>query len=264
MSLGDEGKLDEAIAAFDACANIEELRTSLQRIVVEEGFLSFAFVDTSLPGQSDPLVIATNPESWDREYRSNGFVHVDPMIPASRRTNTPFHWLSVGMPPQQGVRKPGALKTMEAARDHGFENGLVIPFHYVDPLGRMCWSVCTFFWRDKLKEFWPVFRRKRLFLHIVLLYWAQRAVDIASRDRRLPARFLDPDGNPLVQVHLTDREKDVLSWAARGKTGVETAEILGVSKDTVETHTRHAIQKLGAINKTHAVVTALHLRAIDI
>ena len=154
---------------------------------------------------------------------------------------------------------------MDAARDHGFENGLVIPFHYVDPLGRMCWSVCTFFWRDKLKEFLAGLPQEApLPPHRAALLGAAggrhrlaRAPPAGALPRRR-RQSADPGRRSSI------REKDVLSWAARGKTGAETAEILGVSKDTVETHTRHAIQKLGAINKTHAVVTAVHLRAIEI
>ncbi len=51
---------------------------------------------------------------------------------------------------------------------------------------------------------------------------------------------------PLVEVSLTDRERDVLAWAAHGKTVPETAIILSVSEDTVVTHMRNAMRKLGS------------------
>ena len=50
---------------------------------------------------------------------------------------------------------------------------------------------------------------------------------------------------------LTDREKDVLLWAAHGKTSAEIAEILGrPSTDTVEQHFKKAMRKLERLH-TH-------------
>ena len=59
-------------------------------------------------------------------------------------------------------------------------------------------------------------------------------------------------------------ERDVLSWASRGKTVPDTAEILSLSEETIDTHMRHAMHKLGANNKTHAVVKAIYLGLIDV
>jgi DNA-binding CsgD family transcriptional regulator len=256
--------IEEAIASIERCETLDELSRTLQTVIEARGFASFAFIDTSVPGKDAPLVIATNPEAWDREYRSNGFVHVDPVLPMARRMNVPFHWQNVPMPERLGRKKPGALRTMEAARDHGFTNGLVIPFHYLDDLGRAFSSVCTFFWKDRITQFVSMFNHQRLELHVILLYWAQRAVEIEAKNRNRPSRFLDADGQPLRQVALTDRERDVLSWAGRGKTVSDTAEILTLSEETIDTHMRHAMHKLGANNKTHAVVKAIYLGLIDV
>ena len=56
----------------------------------------------------------------------------------------------------------------------------------------------------------------------------------------------------------------MLSWASRGKTVPDTAEILSLSEETIDTHMRHAMHKLGANNKTHAVVKAIYLGLIDV
>lgn len=256
--------VEEAIAAIERCETLDELTRALQTAIEARGFSHFAFIDTSVAGSDDPTLIATVPPAWEREYRSGGFVHVDPMLSVARRTNIPFHWWTVPLPKQLGRRRPGAIKTMDAARDHGFTDGLVIPFHYLDDLGRAFSSVCTFFWKDRVTQFISMFKEERLALHIMLLYWAQRAVEIEAKNRSRPSRFLDADGNPLRAVALTDRERDVLSWASRGKTVPETADILTVSEDTIDTHMRHAMHKLGANNKTHAVVKAIYLGLIDI
>ena len=256
--------IEQAIATIEHCETLDALTHALQGIIEGRGFSHFAFIDTSVAHTDDPTLIASVPQAWEQEYRSGGFVHVDPMLPVARRTNLPFHWLTVPLPKRLGRRKPGALKTMEAARDHGFTNGLVIPFHYLDDLGRPYSSVCTFFWKDRVTQFVSMFKRERLALHIILLYWAQKAVEIEAKNRNRPSRFLDAEGSPLRHVALTDRERDVLSWAGRGKTVPDTADILTLSEETIDTHMRHAMHKLGANNKTHAVVKAIYLGLIDV
>lgn len=56
---------------------------------------------------------------------------------------------------------------------------------------------------------------------------------------------------------LTPRELEILEWVAEGKTAYEIGIILGISKRTVEEHTSHLVEKLGATNKTQAVAIAL-------
>lgn len=256
--------LDEAIASIESAESVAALTATLQGIVEELGFASFAFIDTATTGLDDPLLVATNPAGWEADYRREGFVYVDPCLAAARRTNVPFKWTDLSLPEPRGRRVPGALKTMRAARDHGYREGVVVPFHYADSLGRTYASVCTFFWKNTLAEFRGFFQPHRHTLHMILLYWAQRVIDLSAQERRNPTRFLDTEGNPLATVTLTDRERDVLSWAARGKTVDETAVILGISIDTAETHVRNALRKLGASNKTQGTVTALYLGLIDI
>jgi DNA-binding NarL/FixJ family response regulator len=58
-------------------------------------------------------------------------------------------------------------------------------------------------------------------------------------------------------TYLTRREKEVLTWVARGKTSAEIGIILGVSEYTVNFHCDHAIKRLDVINRTQAVAEAL-------
>jgi DNA-binding NarL/FixJ family response regulator len=57
-------------------------------------------------------------------------------------------------------------------------------------------------------------------------------------------------------VDLNDREVEALTWVARGKTSAEIAQILGLSKRTVDFHIDNARAKLGAATRTEAVVKA--------
>lgn len=55
---------------------------------------------------------------------------------------------------------------------------------------------------------------------------------------------------------LSAREAEVLRWMADGKTSSEAAAILDLSERTVNFHVANALVKLGAANKTAAVVKA--------
>jgi DNA-binding CsgD family transcriptional regulator len=56
---------------------------------------------------------------------------------------------------------------------------------------------------------------------------------------------------------LRPREREVLALVAAGRTSAGIALELELSRNTVESHIRNAVVRLGAANRTHAVVTAL-------
>lgn len=259
--------LEPRISAIEGCASQPELNATLQQIAEDAGFDSYCFLDTGAIHVDTPYYTGTTGDAWETEYADNNFINVDACITRARRTNRPFTWSSVELPQRLGKRKPGAHKTMDAAQDHGFNEGFVIPFHFADERGLVHSSVCTFFWKDKPKDFYRKIAADARYLHLILLYWAQRSIEI----RRKTVQAQSSDVVPLNQwamarkkSRLTDRERDVLAWAARGKTASETADILAISNDTVQTHIKHCVQKLNAGNKTHAVAKAVHLGLVDI
>jgi LuxR family quorum sensing-dependent transcriptional regulator len=150
------GILEDDLNALEACRSVAEIRDVFQRIIENYGFSSFGFMDASHPWEDDPLLVSTHSTAWIDTYRSENFISTDPCLNAARRTNLPFHWGSIALPPVTGRRKPGAVRTMEAARDFGINEGLTIPVHYNDALGRRYTSVCALFWKDSLNSFLPI------------------------------------------------------------------------------------------------------------
>jgi DNA-binding response OmpR family regulator len=64
-------------------------------------------------------------------------------------------------------------------------------------------------------------------------------------------------------VQLNDREVEALTWVARGKTSAEIAQILALSKRTVDFHIDNARDKLGVSTRTEAAFKAVTGRLID-
>jgi DNA-binding CsgD family transcriptional regulator len=70
---------------------------------------------------------------------------------------------------------------------------------------------------------------------------------LKGRRFSLPEQPLDPSPTQLM----------VLDGFARGKSRDEVADELGITLETVKTHTKHAQQRLRAKNRTHAVAIAI-------
>ncbi|MCU0625631.1 MAG: helix-turn-helix transcriptional regulator [Gemmatimonadaceae bacterium] len=71
-----------------------------------------------------------------------------------------------------------------------------------------------------------------------------------------PVRGGAPDPRLLERVGVTPREHEVLALMADGLTTREMATRLGVSENTVKTHTARLFEKLGARRRTQAVQAA--------
>jgi len=60
----------------------------------------------------------------------------------------------------------------------------------------------------------------------------------------------------IKQGVLTVRERECLSWVAKGKTNWDISQILMITERTVQYHVENAREKLGAHTRLHAVVLA--------
>ena len=91
-----------------------------------------------------------------------------------------------------------------------------------------------------------------------ILLTAVRAVGrggtYVDEEVRAQLRTLERDG---VKRVLSEREREVIDLLSRGLTSEDVALQLSLSGETVKTHVRNAMGKLGAQNRTHAVVLAL-------
>ena len=65
------------------------------------------------------------------------------------------------------------------------------------------------------------------------------------------------------RVALTRREREILGSLAEGMSGAQIAEKLVLSPETVRTHVRNAMTKLGAPTRSQAVALALQQRVIS-
>lgn len=88
----------------------------------------------------------------------------------------------------------------------------------------------------------------------------RRAVEAAIAQEN----FVDPDVPPKgSRGKLTRRQREILQLLADGESTTVAARELDLSEETVKTHTKHALARLGAKNRTHAVAIAVRECLID-
>jgi DNA-binding NarL/FixJ family response regulator len=73
--------------------------------------------------------------------------------------------------------------------------------------------------------------------------------------RKLLRHFHEPYSQPPQEL-LTEREKEVLSIIAKGMTMAETANILGLKRNTIAGYVKEIYRKLNVSSRAEAAISA--------
>ena len=133
---------------------------------------------------------------------------------------------------------PRDRMVLEQAGSNGIGDGFTVPAHVPGESNGSC-SFATRTGHPVLEEHLPI-------AHLVGAF----AFEAARRlwRMRAPATFV---------AQLTDRQRDCVVWAARGKSDWEIAQILGISHETVIQHLKQARGRYGVTKRTMLAVSAL-------
>jgi DNA-binding CsgD family transcriptional regulator len=96
----------------------------------------------------------------------------------------------------------------------------------------------------------PVDARRLCAIDLVCQHFRELHARLSRAERALPG------------VSLSDAERHVLTWSARGKTKKEIAIVLGTSPHTVDYHQRKVLKKLEVSSVAAAVARAIALRLL--
>ena len=81
--------------------------------------------------------------------------------------------------------------------------------------------------------------------------------------RRIPEEVAEVLASHFTDDALSPRELEVLQRIAKGNSNRRVASQLSISEDTVKTHMKNIMSKLGASDRTHAVMIALKRGIIE-
>lgn len=227
------------IQDLDLAETVETVTRIFSTFAEHYGFTSWAASQFANPGRvplEDRFVVTTWPNSYRKE-RADGRNEIhDPIIREAHRTHQPFRW-------QQAYARADApgRAMMDAARTLGLSDGLVFPVHSMDTLPGGVSMV------GDTSALTPSDIRQ---LHLVAVHTYDRLETLHGRS------------HAVQPVSLTAREVEVLSWAAAGKTSRDIGTILSISHRTVEQYAKSAKDRLGAMNLTQAVSSAIAMGLI--
>jgi LuxR family quorum sensing-dependent transcriptional regulator len=221
--------------------SLQEVGTTLAGAVAKLGFTAIGINGLPPPEpDADPIVVTEfAPEGFRDCYSRERMYLINPTIARARATFEPFRFSDALYSQAQS---PSRERFMHFLRSYGMDEGLIVP------VGRPV-HIPTCVW---LAGKSPETHDEAIQVLQLISLFAASKVPALSRPR---------DGD---EPSLTAREREVLAWAAQGKSAWEIGQILKIAKRTVDEHTQIAGRKLGAANKTQAVALALARHLIDL
>jgi LuxR family transcriptional regulator, activator of conjugal transfer of Ti plasmids len=208
-----------------------------RRITERLGFRWFAYLRLS---DDIPTLISSYPKSWTDRYFDLGYQQIDPVVRRSRHESELFSW-GGSAPKAVGTREQRTF--FDEAMTFGIESGVTVPIR--GGFGRMAAFTMatdepTASVEQLVDEFRDVFQLVGLYFHTHVTVKVRTGVK-------------SPEG----EGALTQRERQCLAWAARGKTVADTAVLIGIAPRTVVFHLEKARQKLNASSIAQGVAEAM-------
>ncbi|AEP08635.1 bacterial regulatory s, luxR family protein [Micavibrio aeruginosavorus ARL-13] len=186
-------------------------------------------------------IACSYPDDWVQYYNEKNFRYIDPVIMLGSIRAEPFLWSRLNDFMNLSKTQRDFLLLAEEA---GLRNGLCVPLHGLNHQIAGVGLATT--------EKKDAFDRN---VDLVAAYCSHFYVAY----KRLMRRNAD-----VVHIQLTNKEREVLTWAAAGKTDAEIAFILNMSRNTVDAHMRKIFSKLGANSRVLAAVKAISLGLINV
>lgn len=225
----------------------EQVFELFRRAAAQFGYDKVAFAAVTPAAQAAvssllprPALVVSCPQEWVDHYQACRYQDVDPCLLQAATRLRPYTWAELAAGGRLSARQRALFCE---AGDAGLGDGVCIPVH--GPVGES---------------------------YVVSLSGAATAADTAARlgTLQILATQLQLAYTGLARtsameplVHLSDRERECLTWTARGKSAWSISQILSLSEHTVQFHIKGAMKKTGAGNRVQAVVTAIRLGLIS-
>ncbi|PSM18586.1 MULTISPECIES: helix-turn-helix transcriptional regulator [Nitratireductor] len=210
----------------------------------QAGYLHGVMLDLPVEASqhlADHILISNWPDRFLRDYDAFGLMATSPVIARARDAVAPFHWSSKANMARRNQTEAERAAALFA--EHGFVTGVAVP-----TAGRPGKRRLLFLAGDRAEP--DVVELS--YLMMLAAHLSERLLDVLDTPcRNEPA------------ARLSDRERQCLIWTSAGKTSLEIGTILGLSEHTVNQYIASSSQKLGAVNRAHAVAKAVRRGLIE-
>jgi DNA-binding CsgD family transcriptional regulator len=215
-----------------------EIGRILEEIREVEGVRHWSFIVWRVPGHVEERLFDhdTFGSAWHLAYRREEYFRTDPFLTTAVERLGAFDWRSA---PKNDLRVRRFLRILDSC-GLGSE-GVTIPLR--GPFGDLTLLSVT---SGVPAAEWAA-TRERILLAAMLPH--QRAHRAA-----MGRLFSIPTS---VQMHVTQRERQCLAFAAQGLTSEEIGAELGLAVSTVNSYFDTAMEKLGSSNRVNSVAKAV-------
>lgn len=225
------------VDATNGATDAQDLRRLLMDELRARGFDYTVYSQLSRYQESgdfgDLLLIVTYPDDWVVRYATKNYAEVDPVAHTARHSRRAFSWASVA----ERDLLPRQRQVMEECRAAGLYGGITVPLF--GPRGD---SALLSVAGPHVEDHPGTVRTIASLAHQFHLVHEDLTDDTAE----VPAF-----------VPLSPREREVLTWSARGKSTWDISEILGISERSVTFHVNNAMRKLDSASRIMAILKAI-------
>lgn len=225
--------MDRYRAALARANNQAEATALLRDAIAPLGFSDFNY---GCVNYYDSMA-STMPPEWIARYVREGYFKSDKLVVAAQRRVSPFAVHDIFVEPPATVREA----EMEAAIAAHF-HGLVIPIHCPE----VGFSLAALYTRLDRDAF--IAREAELRGPAMAAVFDYHD---AVKHFYIGTRMVDG------RKGLSRRERQVLEWAAQGKTSDEIAGITGLAEPTVNNHIYRIMKKLNVTSRSQAIAVAI-------
>lgn len=238
--------LTEFIFKTNASSSQDEVFALYKEALNQLGFDSVVYsLLTDHPSINRPKghgVLGNYPKDWMDYYISKGYFDTDPIPRYAFSTSEAYTWDHVVQNVQTTHKQ---RRVMNEAREAKLLDGVAVamygPNHEVAGVG----LASTLGGIKPNKDMLSIIRALSHQFH--LAYSSFDAVPLSKPEL----------------VYLTPKEKEILKWAAEGKSNTVIATILSMSLSSVKVHLNSIFKKLYVSSRQTAVVKAIRLGLID-
>lgn len=234
------GVVEEFVSASKTAQSMRDLRELIELSSRELGFDYFAIVHHIRFGHpsKDKIRLSNYPIEWLAMLRQDqGFQ--EPVLKAAERASTGFLWSQVEELVPLTERQHNY---MNRAVRYGLAEGFTIPNHVPGETFGSCHFAVT----------------RHSVLPAQNLPAAQTLGCFAfEAARRLLKITQEPSENYVIPAPLTERQRDCVLFAARGKSDSVIAQLLDIRPATVNEHIEAAKRRYSVATRTQLIVRAL-------
>ena len=231
--------LHEYCARIESAKNLEDLWSCSMEFFESYGLYRVSyhhFPPALSPGGNENmrLYAAGHPDGWVEEYIKGKLYLVDPIPGLAQTATKPFFWRDALELRKLAEPEQEFIDWMES---HGVKDGLAI--QVFGPNGRNGLVAMGF-------------EGTRPELSLASIRELQCACQVGHM---VYIRLIGAEERNAIS--LTAREKEVLTWVARGKSNSVIGDIMGISAHTVDAYLRRIYLKLGVSDRISAAIKGL-------